>query len=166
MHAYVSAMKPEDMLESAPLRHTSHRIKNKQVVAVTGAVGSPRLSYRSCPFRTEGLWEDGEFIRSSTLAVDFVGVTGDVKFKGGDNLVSNGAGTAGSGWREANGTTFCALNLQAHASLGATFATMSSYEPEQQSDINGTAPFEVGKLAVGGEWSYLLATSVLFRRWV
>eukprot|EP00904_Undaria_pinnatifida_P014240 jgi/Undpi1/9947/HiC_scaffold_28.g12401.m1 len=92
--------------------------------------------------RTEGLWEDGDFIRSSTLSVDFVGVTGDVKFKGGDSLVSNGAGTAGSGWREANGTTFCALNLQAHASLGATFATMSSYEPEQQSDINGTAPFE------------------------
>ena len=108
---------------------------------------SPPQSCDSCPFRTEGLWEDGELIRSSTLDVEFVGVTGSVSFMGGDNLVSNGAGTAGSGWRETNGTTFCALNLQAHPSLGATFVTMLSYQPEQRSDTNGTAAFEVGRMS-------------------
>eukprot|EP00904_Undaria_pinnatifida_P014241 jgi/Undpi1/9948/HiC_scaffold_28.g12402.m1 len=92
--------------------------------------------------RTEGLWEYGESVRSSTLKAEFVGATGKVEFIGGDTLVSSGAGTAGSGWRGVNGTTFCALNLQAHASLGATFTTMLSWQPEQASDTTGTAPFE------------------------
>lgn len=76
--------------------------------------------------------------------MDFMGVTGNVKFNGGENLVSNGAGTAGSGWRDGNQTTFCGVNLQAHASLGATFATVWAWRPEQRSDTTHTAGFEVG----------------------
>ena len=107
--------------------------------------GSP-ASRHSCPFRIEGLWEYGETIRSSTLEVEFVGVTGNVAFTAGETLVSNSAGAAGSGWREANGTTFCALNLQAHASLGATFAAMFSWQPKYISDTTGTTgPFQVGR---------------------
>ena len=109
----------------------------------------PPASCRSCPFRTEGLWEDGEFIRSSILDMDFMGATGNVKFTGGENLVSNGLGKAGSGWRNANQTTFCGVNLQAHASLGATFATMWAWRPEQRSGTTSTTGFEV---AIDGDW--------------
>ncbi|CAM9570734.1 unnamed protein product, partial [Scytosiphon promiscuus] len=93
----------------------------------------------SCPFATEGLWEDGEFIREAALMVDVVGVTGEIAFRGGDAVVTSGAGTAGSGWRKTNGTEFCALNLQAHASLGATFATTMIWKPDSLSGVNGTA---------------------------
>lgn len=77
--------------------------------------------------------------------MEFEGITGIVRFTGGENLVSNGAGAAGSGWRDVNGTTFCALNLQAHASLGATFATLLSWRIEDRSDIDDAAGFEVGR---------------------
>ena len=90
------------------------------------------------------MWDDGELIRSSILEVDFVGVTGNVKFIGGENLVTSGAGTAGSGWRDTNGITFCGVNLQAHATLGATFATIWAWRPEQRFDTTGTGGFEVG----------------------
>eukprot|EP00903_Cladosiphon_okamuranus_P014086 g13093.t1 len=93
----------------------------------------------SCPFRTEGLWEDGQIIREAVLATELVGVTGNLAFMQGTSTVTSGAGTAGSGWREANGTVFCALNLQPHASLGATFATTMTWQPDTVVDTNGTA---------------------------
>lgn len=99
---------------------------------------------RSCPFRTEGLWEYGEAVRSSTLEVEFVGVTGSLAFIDGEDVVLNAAGAAGSGWRQANGTTFCALNMQPHASLGATLVAMSSWQPKLISDTTGAyEPFQV-----------------------
>eukprot|EP00752_Nemacystus_decipiens_P004321 g3946.t1 len=93
----------------------------------------------SCPFRTEGLWSDGEIIREYALGTEVVGVTGKIAFMGGASAVTSGAGTAGSGWRGANGTEFCALNLQPHASLGATFATTMIWKPDTVVDSNGTA---------------------------
>ncbi|CAM9202083.1 unnamed protein product, partial [Hapterophycus canaliculatus] len=93
----------------------------------------------SCPFATEGLWGDGEYIREAALAIELVGVTGEIAFRDGDSVVTSGAGTAGSGWRETNGTEFCALNLQAHASLGATFATTMIWRSDGLGGVNGTA---------------------------
>ena len=73
-----------------------------------------------------------------------MGVTGSVAFQGGETLVLNAAGAAGSGWRQTNGTTFCALNLQPHGSLGATLATVSSWRPGHPSDTTGVyEPFQV-----------------------
>ena len=56
-------------------------------------------------------------------------ISGSIAFMDGASTVTSGAGTAGSGWREANGTGFCALNLQPHAALGATFATTMIWRP-------------------------------------
>ncbi|CAM9936795.1 unnamed protein product, partial [Ectocarpus sp. 12 AP-2014] len=83
------------------------------------------------------------FIREAALGTEIVGVTGPVAFRESTSAVTSGAGTAGSGWRRTNGTEFCALNLQAHASLGATFATTMLWKPETFVDSNGTlATFE------------------------
>lgn len=71
-------------------------------------------------------------------------MTGSVAFIGGDDLVLNAAGAAGSGWRQTNGTTFCALNMQPHASLGATLVVTSSWQPKISSDTTGGyEPFQV-----------------------
>ncbi|CAB1099788.1 unnamed protein product [Ectocarpus sp. CCAP 1310/34] len=97
----------------------------------------------NCPFRSAGLWQDGAFIREAALGTEIIGVTGPVAFRESSSTVTSGAGTAGSGWRRTNGTEFCALNLQAHASLGATFATTMLWRPETFVDSNGTlATFE------------------------
>ncbi len=92
-------------------------------------------------------------------------------FQDGGSAVSSGAGTAGSGWREPNGTEFCALNLQPHPSLGATFATTMTWRPETLVGENLTAAtFEVirtrGRLpsAPGASASYVPATSYLSPR--
>ncbi|CBJ28350.1 conserved unknown protein [Ectocarpus siliculosus] len=93
--------------------------------------------------KAAGLWQDGAFIREAALGTEIVGVTGPVAFRESASTVTSGAGTAGSGWRRTNGTEFCALNLQAHASLGATFEATMLWRPETFVDTNGTlATFE------------------------
>lgn len=70
--------------------------------------------------------------------------SGNIAFEDGIPAVTSGAGTAGSGWRKASGTEFCALNLQPHASLGATFAATMLWKPDTLVDADGTAAtFEV-----------------------
>ncbi|CAM9520631.1 unnamed protein product [Ascophyllum nodosum] len=124
------------------------------VFALAGGIGSVQATAsrwgdslegfvtESCPFSTDGLWEEGKLIRDAALTTGFVGVTGRVTFIGGSTIVTSGSGEAGSGWRSANGTTYCAMNLRAHASLGGTFATMRSWTPDQWNDFNRTAAFE------------------------
>lgn len=76
------------------------------------------------------------------METEFVGVTGRITFDRSNVVVKSGSGESGSGWRTANGTTFCAMNLQAHASLGAAFVTLKSWMPDQWEDVNRTTPFK------------------------
>ncbi|CAM9520701.1 unnamed protein product [Ascophyllum nodosum] len=121
------------------------------VFALAGGIGAVQTTARrwgdflegfetdSCPFGSDGLWQDGKSIRDAAPNTEFVGVTGQVTFIDGTTVVTSGSGEAGSGWRRVNGTTFCAMNLQSHALLGATFVTLKSWMPDQWEDVNGTA---------------------------
>lgn len=117
------------------------------------------VSFPFCPYRGPGTFnvvsssprprrnflEKANSLRLTLLAWFFyVHARGNVAFRDSDSAVSSGAGTAGSGWREPNGTEFCALNLQPHSSLGATFATTMTWRPETFVGENLTAAtFEV-----------------------
>lgn len=105
------------------------------------------------------MWEPGYDIRSAALEKEFTGVTGIVRFENTGSAITSGAGTAGTGWRKVNGTTFCAFNLQAHASLGGTFVALKAWRPELEKFLNDTDGFEVPKAAffcLGlGRWRHI-----------
>lgn len=96
---------------------------------------------RSCPFPTTGPWADGALMRESILSASttLVGTTGPLIMSEGQD--SNG--------RDLDTTTFCAVNLKAHASLGARFETISTLSGGSL-EIGDGEGFQVGLVFRGG----------------